>query len=228
MTSPFEKPACSEAQALAQRLGAKTGDHRSTVHLTQTGRMRVSNDARWTSFKASQSVSVTRCAFDWRARTGAFGLQWIRDSLDHGEGSLSVKALGLIPLARFEPSAALTQGQLIRYLAELPLAPDAILRNNALVWRSLGSHQLSVSSGLGENAAEVTFTLDDEGMVADMFALRPRAVGSEFKPTPWLARFSDYRLHEGRRLPFRAEVTWKIEGTPHLVWQGRMTDWQLR
>jgi hypothetical protein len=217
-----------EVLALAQRIGAKADHERAMVHLTQTGRMRTGEEAPWMTFTARQSIAVVHCAFDWRARTGPFHLEWIRDTLENGAGNLSVKALGLIPMARFDPSAALTRGQLIRYLAELPLAPDAMICNDWLVWRSLDQNRLSVSAGTGDKAAEVIFTLDPDGLVGEAFAERPRAVGSGFVPTPWRGRFSDYRLHKGRRLPFAAEVEWKIDGSACVVWQGRMESWDIR
>ncbi len=174
-------------------------------------------------------MSVIHCAFEWRARTGPLSIIFVRDILEKGEGKLSIKALGLIPIARIEPSPALTRGQLIRYLAELPLAPDAILCNDWLAWRSMRAGTLNVSSGTGDRAAEVTFTLDGDGRVIEVFADdRPRAVGKDFVPTPWRGRFSDYRLHEGRWLPFAAEVEWEIDGKPDVVWQGRMESWGIR
>ena len=216
-----------EVIALAERLGVKSSHERGMVHLTQTGRMRTNNAARWMPFTAQQSISVIHCAFGWRARTGPFRLEWICDTLENGEGKLSVKALGLVPMAHFEQSAALTRGQLIRYLAELPLAPDAMVCNDWLIWRSLDENRLSVSAGTGDKAVEVIFTLDQDGLVGEGFAERPRAVGSDFVMTPWRGRYSDYRLHKGRRLPFAAEVEWEIDGSACVVWQGRMESWDI-
>jgi hypothetical protein len=48
-----------------------------------------------------------------------------------------VRALGLIPIVRAERTPALQRGQLMRYLAELAWAPDAILHNTELRWREL-------------------------------------------------------------------------------------------
>jgi hypothetical protein len=90
----------------------------------------------WKAFTASQSTSTRECAFEWRARSGPFGMISVRDALQHGEGQLDVTALGFITLIRAERSAALMRGELMRYLAELALAPDAILLNTALRWRA--------------------------------------------------------------------------------------------
>jgi hypothetical protein len=109
------------------------------------------------------------------------------------------------------------------------LAPDAILCNDWLVWRSTSSGTLSVSSGTGDRAAEVTFTLDSDGRVIEVLSKdRPRMVGKDFVPTPWRGRFSDYRVQKGRWLPSAAEVEWEVDGTPEIVWQGRMVSWDVR
>ena len=60
---------------LAMRLGVKPTDRRSSVRLTQTGRMkRKLGVESWMAFTATQTISTRACEFDWRARAGPFGL----------------------------------------------------------------------------------------------------------------------------------------------------------
>jgi hypothetical protein len=151
----------------------------------------------------------------------------VRDSLSGGEGRLDVTALGIIPISRAEPSAALMRGELMRYLAELAWAPDAILLNSELRWREDGPDRLAVSAGSGETAAEVTLRLDGEGRSAEASAPdRPRSAKAPFLPTPWRGRFSDYRRHNDIWLPFAAEVGWEIDGKENIYWQGRIEQWE--
>jgi hypothetical protein len=150
-----------------------------------------------------------------------------RDALADGEGRLDVTALGLIPLARAVPSPALVRGELMRYLAELAWAPDAIVHNSELRWRVDGPDTLAVSAGSGETASEVLLSLDSEGRIAGAFAPdRPRSAAAPCLPTPWRGRFSDYRRHENRWLPFAGEVAWEIEGKEIVYWQGRLVSWK--
>jgi hypothetical protein len=99
-----------EVLELAMRLGADAAYERASVHFTQTGRMRADNASRWMAFSARQTMSVIHCAFEWMARTGPLGRIFVRDTLENSEGKLSIKALGLIPIARIKPSPALTRG----------------------------------------------------------------------------------------------------------------------
>ena len=213
---------------LAIRLGAKSGDNGGGVKLTQTGRMKRKLGAQsWMAFTASQAISMCACEFDWRAKFGPFGIVSARDALEHGEGRLDIMALGVIPIARTERTPALARGELMRYLAELAWAPDAILCNTALRWRAEGSSTLAVSAGDGPTASEITFSLDADGRIAAAYAPdRPRSATVPFLPTPWRGQFSDYRHHKGRWIPFAGEVAWEIDGKHETYWQGRIERWE--
>ena len=180
----------------------------------------------WMSFTASQTISTRTCEFDWRARAGPFGLVSARDALKEGEGQFDVTALGIVPIVRAKRSSALMRGELMRYLAELAWAPDAILRNTALRWRVDGPDKLTVSAGSGDAAAEVVLSLDSEGRIVGSFAPdRPRSASAPFLPTPWQGRFSDYRQHDGLWIPFAGEVAWMIDGKEEIYWQGYIEQW---
>jgi hypothetical protein len=215
--------------ALAHRCGGNARnsdvDH---VLLTQTGFMRADAAHRWAPFRARQSIALDRIGFAWRAATGPLGCIAVTDALDETGPQLTVMALGLIPLARVAADAALTKGELQRYLAELPLAPDAILRNPALDWEVLSPASLRVMATCRGVRAHVDLTLGADGLVASVFAPdRPSLEGGGMVERPWTGRFSDYRTHQGRQLPFAAEVAWTIDGEEVAYWRGAMASWDL-
>nr|WP_162998016.1 DUF6544 family protein [Brevundimonas lutea] len=189
--------------------------------------MRQSAAAAWGMFTARQTISVARCAFDWKARTGPLGMVSVRDALVDGSGILDVRALGIVRLAHAAPTAQLTRGELMRYLAELPWAPDAILRNTGLRWREEGPDRLMVGAGSGESAAEVTLDLDREGRIAGAFAPdRGALIDGVTAPAPWRGAFSHYRLHDGVWLPFFGEVSWEMPAGAFTYWQGHIRTWE--
>ena len=212
---------------LAMRLGVQPDGVRGPVALTQTGRMKRSIDAEaWMAFTATQTISTLACAFDWRANAGPFGVLSARDALDHGEGRLDIMAFGIVPIARAEHTPALVRGELMRYLAELAWAPDAICANVALRWREGGTDEIIVGAGKGEIAVEVVLTLNGLGHIATAFAPdRPRSAVEPILPTPWHGRFSEYRKHLGRWLPFAGEVAWEIDRREIVYWQGKIETW---
>jgi hypothetical protein len=219
----------NEVRDLALRLGADPS--RVTGHsvLRQEGEMKLSlASQRWHRFSARQTMAVTSCAFDWHARFWPFGYLSVTDALNAGKGRLDVTALGVIPLVRSVPSLALTKGEMLRYLAELPFAPDAILYNRALSWRVIGTNQLAVRCGPSAMQAEVVFALNADGRVASAIAHdRPRAVKAPYLPTPWRGEFSDYRHQQGRWVPFAGQVSWIINGVEMPYWRGVLTHWSM-
>ncbi len=212
---------------LAMRLGVKPEDNRISVKLSQTGRMKRNLGAEaWMAFTATQTISTRACEFDWRAKAGPFGLMSGRDALVGGKGRFDIMALGFIPIARAKHTSALVRGELMRYLAEIVWAPDAILFNPALRWREDGPDTLSVSAGAAETASEVLLSLDSDGRIAGGFAPdRPRSATAPFLPTPWRGRFFDYRRHGNTWLPFAGEVAWEIDGKEAPYWQCRIEHW---
>jgi hypothetical protein len=219
----------SEVHDLALRLGAKESGGAGQTVLRQKGAMKLSlTSDRWHSFTARQTMAVTSCAFDWHARFWPFGYLSVTDALHAGRGQLDVTALGVIPLVRGAPSVALTKGEMLRYLAELPFAPDAILHNRALGWRVIDANQIAVSCGPAAMQTEVVFALNADGRVASASARdRPRSIKPPYLPTPWRGEFSDYRHQQGRWVPFAGQVSWVIDGIEVPYWRGVLTHWAM-
>ncbi len=212
---------------LALRLGADPVANRTRVRLRQSGQMRQDVATAWMPFTARQTLATDRCDFDWRARSGPAGLIFVRDALDGGRGRFNVLALGVLPIVNVKPSSELTRGQLMRYLAELAWAPDAILHNTDLRWREDGPDRLVVGAGSGQEAAAVTLSLDRDGRIDSAFAPdRGRMVGEVIVPTPWGGRFLDYRYHQGVWLPFGAEVSWSMPEGEVVYWKAVIDFWE--
>jgi len=220
----------AEVRDLARRLGADPEPGARMVALTQTGQMRLNlSSDRWLAFTARQTIALTSCDFDWQARFLPFGLLAVADALQDGKGRLDATALGFVPVLRSMPGPALARGELMRYLAELAYAPDAILHNRHLRWRVENAETLHVGAGSGGDAAEVRLSLGADGRIASIFASdRPRSARPPILPTPWQGGFSDYRQREGRWIPYSGQIGWQIDGVELLYWRGQLTDWGLR
>jgi hypothetical protein len=55
------------------------------------------------------------------------------------------------------------RGETMRYLAELPWIPDALLFNTQLSWRVIDTRTLAVATGKGARRSEVRITLNEAG-----------------------------------------------------------------
>lgn len=210
---------------LALRLGAREDAAPTLASFSQRGRLRQDADSRWITFRARQVTSVQLCEFTWRAAMGPLGMVRVHDALEGASGRLRARLFGLVPLASAAGPQA-TRGQAMRYLAELPWCPDAILHNRSIRWEVAASNHMIASVELGMITAAVDLHLDAEGRIAAISAPdRPRSIGKGFVDTPWWGRFADFRETDGRIIPFSGEVGWEIGGEKVTVWQGELTEW---
>lgn len=212
---------------LAARQGCTDGVPIHRVRLRQRGVMRQDGESKWMRFRARQTIETRRCGFDWRANTGPLRAVVVRDAFDGGGGDLTVKLFGCVPIASTPRSAELDQGELLRYLAELPWAPDAILLNPKLTWRVAGERELLVSASVGAMRAELRLKLNADGLIGEVAAAaRPRAVGGKFVVAPWRGVFSGYADMGGRNVPRNAEVSWIGSDGVEPVWRGEVQSWR--
>lgn len=221
------QPLPAEVRALAERLGARGEAPARLAVLRQAGAMRRAPGERERRFTARQVIAVAPPGFLWRASFDPAGMVLVADSLAGGAGGVEARLLGAFTIMRVEATGAAAKGQMMRYLAELPWHPDAIPANPALVWRVIDASTIAVAAGEGAGRAEVTFGLDEQGLIASAEAPdRPRAEGRSMIERPWRGRFWDYREHAGRLLPMRAEVAWVLDGEDFMYWRGEVTAWE--
>jgi hypothetical protein len=212
---------------LALRLGADPKCAFDSVEFSQTGSMRISLESGlWLPFTARQRMSVRSCGFSWSAKFVPLGYLTVTDALEGGVGRLDVTALRLIPVARSKPGTALTRGELIRYLAELPLLPDAMLHNHDIAWREVAPSTIAVTAGSGDTSCEVTFELGaDSNIVSAFCANRAASTTPPFSPMPWRCTFGEHRRRSGRWIPSMAQVCWVVNGKESPYWKGEIRDW---
>lgn len=212
---------------LLARVGCVGDEALSEVNLRQVGEMRSNPTSAWMKFEASQRIELTTSAFEWRARAGPLKAIHVTDAFSDGRGGLEVSLFGLLRLMSVAASADLKRGELMRHLAELAWAPDAIRLNSGLEWRVLDEQRVSVAAGDGASRAEVRITFDREGRIGEVFAPnRPRAIGKRFEACAWRGIFSDYRWFGRRLLPVSAEVGW-LDPDYVSVWRGRLIAWSV-
>jgi hypothetical protein len=103
--------------------------------------------------------------------------------------------------------AVIDRAEAMRYLAEMPWAPDAVLGNPEVTWADLGEGRYEAALDTPSGRVAVTFTLDAAGDIAEMTALRPDAGpdGAEIL-REWRGRYWGYDRVGGRRIPVEAEV----------------------
>src|SRR5436305_11674506 len=148
------------------------------------------------------------------------------DSYVAGNGMLSARVLGSFQVAG-GAGPAFDKGELMRYLSELPIYPDAILNASGLLWRQIDERTVSVTAGRSGADATVRFRFDADG---DIIALeaddRPMAVGDQTVPTAWHGIYSQYEQFGAYRLPRYGEVGWVLPDGLFTYWKGELTTYE--
>jgi len=156
------------------------------------------------TFAARQQICLRQTDFEWRASTGPFGSVSIVDALRADRKVSEIRVLRWLRVAGAPPdNHSVLKGQVLRYLAELAWAPDAMLQNRSVEWSTEGN-ALKAAIICGGKRYAIEITLDDEGRIGSVFA-----------------------RHLGRWLPFKAEVEWVLHGQSVTVWRGQIKSWQM-
>jgi hypothetical protein len=201
----------------------------NTVWLRQCGQMRANLRGSWQPFTAEQAISIHRPGFAWLARMQAAPLlsAHVLDCYVDGEGLLEARLFRSMPLARVAGAQA-TQGELMRYLAELAWAPHAMLHNPQLSWREIDATTVEVSAESPGGPARVRLIFENRDITRVEADDRPRMVGRRLVPTRWQGRCCDYREMNGCRIPTRAVVSWLLDEGPFEYWRGRVTAFRMK
>lgn len=216
----------TEVIDLAARMGTNVTNPAAYVDLRQRGTMWFKPGGMPLAFMARQRIGTSNTGFVWRAAIGPLGSMTVVDSFVAGQGMLEARLFGVLRVARQEGTAALNQGEALRYLAEIPWNPDIILFDHSLEWTVIGPRSIRVASGAGESRAEITLGLDVAGLIETVSAAS-RTFATD-KRYPWHGRFWDYQNTDGRCIPMQGEVAWVIDGIDFVYWRGKLESWHAK
>jgi hypothetical protein len=193
--------------------------HAGTFNMSETGE-------QWKDFTSTQSVVTQRPGFDWDGRIAMLpGLPVrVHDAYVAGEGILHATLLGFVTLADLRGTPEMAQGELMRYFAEAPWYPTALLPSQGVRWEPVDDTSARATLTDGENSATLIFRFDTSGLIASVRAeARGRTVQGKVVPTPWEGRWRNYEVREGARVPTEGEVAWLLPGGAKPYWRGRVT-----
>lgn len=217
-----------EILALAKRLGARSDNPPPFIILEQSGLMWREPGQKPMGFTAVQTISQRAPDFLWKARFSPLGYLSVIDYHVGLEAGLEARLGSAVKVMHSVDSAAVRRGELMRYLAEIAFAPDAILMNRELDWTVKDEKTFVLGSGKAQDRAEVTLHLGTDGLIESMEASsRPAQEGNRFIERPWGGRFWDYQQIGGRSIAGQAEVYWMIDDKEFIYWRGKLTNWTL-
>jgi hypothetical protein len=199
----------------------------AAAYLQHVGDFNMSADKeQWRRFTSTQRVVTQRPGFDWDGHIIAVPGMPVRahDAYVAGEGVLHVSLLGLVTLANMRGAGGEARGQLMRFLAEAPWYPTALLPSQGVRWEPLDAHSARATLTDGDLSLSLVFHFSEAGYLDSMFAEgRARTVGNKLVQTPWQGKFWNYEERGGMRVPLEGEVAWLLPEGPKPYWRGRAT-----
>jgi hypothetical protein len=204
-----------------------------TARIAHAGDFLATPPAGWAPFVSVEYFAASPPGFVWDARiTMAPGLPVkVRDAFVNGEGEMRAAIWGVIPVMNVAGTPDIAQGALIRYLAESPWFPAALLPENGVRWQALDANSARATLQVGSTVATVDFFFDSNGLIERMYSpARMRDVDGVGVATPWQGRMSGYSWRGGEQagmqVPTYGEVGWLLPAGEQVYWKGRVTDAQ--
>jgi len=194
------------------------------ARIRQRGVMRaLDRRARWNPFTAIERFTSNPVGFVWSAsmRVAPLVRVRIRDAYLEGRGVSEASVAGVIRFrASKQEAVSIADAALLRFLAEAPWIPTALLPSDVLSWSPLDERNARVTLRDGTRSVAVDVAFGERGEIervsADRYASRALGV------LPWSGRFSDYESMTGMMIPTAAEVEWVTSEGPVPVWRGRV------
>ena len=182
--------------------------------IEMTGAMNMSATAeQWKPFTSVQRVITHNPGFLWDARVVMSpGLPaHVEDSYIAGHGRLIAKVLGLFSVADSQGEGEIARGEFMRYFAESPWYPTALLPSQGVRWQTVDDACANATLIDGPISLTLLFRSNNAGLIASVRAeARGAGAGTDgvMVMLPWDCALSDYRPQGGMLIPMAGEAAW--------------------
>jgi hypothetical protein len=197
----------------------------SAANLSQQGLFNMSETkAKWSPFTATQFVTTQRPGFDWDARIQmAPGVSaFVHDAYILGSGSLHVSLLGLFTVADVRDTPQAAQGELLRFFAEMPWYPTALLPSQGVRWEAIDNTSAHAAVTDGATTISLVFRFNADGTIETMRA--EARYRDKLTTMPWSGRFWNYSTRDGMLIPLQGKVGWEYPDGLRLYYKGKVTE----
>lgn len=191
-----------------------------TARIEQRGEFAM-KPGEWRPMRATQTVRVRPPGFVWDAAiTMAPGVHVrVRDSYDGGRAAMKAAVGGLVPVVDQADTPGLAESALLRYLAEAPLIPAALLPRAGVRWDAIDDSTARATLSDAGITVHMDVRFGPSGEIAAIYAQRYRDVEGVGVPTPFQGRWTSYRREAGMMIPSAGEAGWQLPDGPHTYWR---------
>ncbi len=185
----------------------------ATFELAGTINMSSSGGENWKPFTSTQRAVVHRPGFLWNGRVAMLpGIAaQVHDSYIAGVGTLHAAMLGLFTVAQVQDGGEAARGELMRYFAEMPWYPTALLPSQGVRWEAVDDRSANASLVDGPTTLTLLFRFDEAGLITSVHAdSRGASVGKDgvMAMLPWECSLSNYQRRDAMMVPTRGEAAW--------------------
>jgi len=183
------------------------------ARLKQTGVFKSQEAADWNYMEAEQYFATEDPAFIWIARMKAAPLIWIgaMDKYSGGKGNLTIKFLSALTI-RSASSKEINISEMIRFFAEAPWFPTALLPSRYVTWEEIDETRAQITFSAHDLSATGVFYFNDQGQIEKFITYdRYRESGGRYYKEQWTGYYKDYQEFNGMRIPTKLEAEWNLE-----------------
>ena len=176
-----------------------------TVRLQHDGEFKTDLKNDWMPITGEEYFLADKPGYIWIGTTTWFTA---RDQYVTGEGSLTVRLLGTLPI-QHSSGPAFNQGELLRWLAETAWFPTSLLPGGPAVWSPVDDHSATLTltdHGLTVSCL-MSFNEDDE-----LVQCQAQRQSDETHFQTWVCRLFNYRERHGVLVPTQAEAAYLVDG----------------
>lgn len=182
----------------------------ASIEMTGTINMSAGGES-WKPFTSTQRVVTRSPGFVWDGAVMMYPGVPARvvDRYSDGEGLLNAKLLGLFTVANTRGGGELARGEFMRWFAETPWYPTALLPSQGVRWQAINSTRANATINDGHLSSTLLFRFDDAGLIASVSAeARGAGVGKDMVMLPWECTFSNYQPQDGMLIPMAGEASY--------------------
>lgn len=197
-----------------------------SISFKQRGLFWLKNEGDGLKFKAQQIVSLKEKEFSWFAKIKMGITIYVTDRLIDNVGALKASILGVYSIAE-DSGDKIHQGQVLRYLAELPWYPMAILYDHDIEWVRLSDNKIQANLVVSGVKLKVDYIFNSENLIQRIYT-EDREYSELKQKRPWEGEFSKYQDKNGILIPMHGEVSWILDNGKFTYFKGDIEDYAFK
>ncbi|RLC96723.1 MAG: hypothetical protein DRI40_02360 [Chloroflexi bacterium] len=184
------------------------------ARLKHGGSFRMGEGKKWLPIVGEEYFTTDPPGFIWRGRVKPFPVIWItgRDRYYQGKGNMLIKLFSLVTVADSK-GEEMDQSSLVRWVAEAPWFPTALISSRYLGWEPVDDSSAKVVASYEGIGCSAVFRFNAQGQITQLSTQdRFRDVDGRPVRTGWTGYYRQYRDWNGVKVPTEVEVVWNLPG----------------